>query len=288
MAQTRTKVFISYSHRDQKWFERLRVHLNPLVRNSTIDLWDDTRIQAGDTWHPEIVRALGQARIAILLISADFLASDYIATHELPQLLEAARDDGAVILSVIVSASAFLRIPQLSQFQAVNDPKQPLDGVTQSEQEAVFERVAERVEQVVGQQELRAHVDDMRGQLDDQQRQLQAQQKIINELVTYMVSAPVFRHLCGIGLLKEYTFRNGPMSRELYFLRDIGFIQPKHGDFAPFDSSLEGRNLIDLLEPTPIGWSCIKLRRPEVPPEWLHDRAMRMNLRADVATGLGL
>jgi hypothetical protein len=226
--------------------------------------------------------------MAVLLISADFLASDYIATHELPQLLEAARDGGAVILTVIVSASGYPRSPQLSQFQAINDPKRPLDGVTQSEQEAVFEHVAERVEQVVGQQELRAHVDDMRGQLDYQQQQLHAQQKIINDLVTYMLSAPIFRHLCGIGLLKEYTFRDGPMSRELYFLRDIGFIRPKHGDFAPFDGRLDGRNLPDLLEPTPIGWSCIRLRRAEVPPEWIHDSTISLNLRKDVATELGL
>lgn len=42
---TSTRVFVSYSHRDKKWLERLQIHLKPLVRAGNIDLWDDTRIQ---------------------------------------------------------------------------------------------------------------------------------------------------------------------------------------------------------------------------------------------------
>jgi hypothetical protein len=109
---------------------------------------------------------------------------------------------------------------------------------------------------------------------------------LINELVTYMLSAPIFRHLCGIALLKEYKFRDGPMSRELYFLRDIGFIKPKNGDFVPFDARLNETNLTSLLEPTPIGWSYVKLRKNEVPPEWLRDD-QRHNLRTDLAVNWG-
>ena len=288
MAQQRTKLFISYSHRDEEWFKRLQVHLRPLVRNSMIDLWDDTKIQAGDRWHAEIVGALSEAKIAVLLVSADFLASDYVAQYELPRLLQAARDEGAIVLPVILGASRYLRTPELAQFQAVNDPTRPLDSLPKSEQEAVFEKVAERVEQAIGQQELRAHFDDLRGQLDDQQRQLEDQQTMINQLVRYMLSSPIFRHLCGIALLRQYTFWDGPMSRELYFLRDIGFIRPTRGDFVPFDARLNQQNLPDILEPTPIGWSCIRLRKSEVPPEWLHDETMRPNLRQDVAATVGL
>src|SRR5712671_7139379 len=115
MAQQRTQLFISYSHHDRQWFDRLQVHLRPLVRNATIDLWDDTKIEPGGNWGDEIARALSRARIAVLLISADFLASDYVAEHELPRLLEAARDDGATILPVIVSASRYERTQDLSR-----------------------------------------------------------------------------------------------------------------------------------------------------------------------------
>jgi len=243
MAQQRTRLFVSYSHHDRRWFERLTVHLRPLIRNDTIDVWDDTRIQHGAKWREEIVRGLSQAKIAVLLVSADFLGSDYITEHELPKLLEAARDEGATILPVIVSPSRYARTVDLGQFQAANDPARPLNSLTESEQEAVFEKVAEDVERLVGQQELRAKYNVLSGQLDQQQRQLEAQQVLINELVTYMLSAPIFRHLCGIALLKEYNFGDGPMSRELYFLRDIGFIKPKNGDFVPFDARLNETNL---------------------------------------------
>jgi hypothetical protein len=152
----------------------------------------------------------------------------------------------------------------------------------------VFEKVAEQVEQAIGQQELRARFNVISGQLGEQQRQLEAQQALINQLVTYMLSSPIFRHLCGIALLHEYKFWEGTMSRELYFLRDIGFIKPRSGDFVAFDAQLNQSNLSDLLEPTPIGWSCIRLRKSEVPPEWLRDDAMRRNLRSETAAALGL
>lgn len=281
MTLQRTQLFVSYSHHDAPWLERLQVHLRPLARSNTIELWDDTRIQPGARWQDEIARAVARAKIAVLLVSADFLASDYVVEQELPRLLASARDNGAVILPVIVSASAFGRTEVLKEFQAVNKLSEPLNSLPVSGQEEVLERVAEAVELAIGQQELRARV-------EDQQRQIEAQQHAINELVRYMVAAPIFRHLCGVSILRRYQFWDGPMSRELYFLRDIGFIQPRHGDFAPFDASIDGANLVDLVEPTPIGWSCVRLRKSEIPQDWLRDDALRWNLREDVVRAQGL
>ena len=76
--QEAISVFVSYSHRDEKWLERLQVHLKPLVRAGDIDLWDDTQIRSGEDWKAKIDQALGSARFAVLLVSADFLASDFI------------------------------------------------------------------------------------------------------------------------------------------------------------------------------------------------------------------
>ncbi len=142
---SRTQVFVSYSHRDKKWLERLQVHLTPLQRSGAIDLWDDTRVSAGDVWRREMAQALAATRVAILLVSADFLASDFIAESELPSLLAAAEKKGVEILPVIVSASLYEETPELARFKPVNPPSQPLIGMRPADQEALLEKVARTV-----------------------------------------------------------------------------------------------------------------------------------------------
>ena len=146
MTEEPPKIFVSYSRKDKKWLERLQVHLKPLESDGVVDLWDDTEIKAGADWEAEIERALVEAKAAILLISADFLASDFIRKRELQPLLEAAKDDGLLILSVILSPSRFKRMKSLSKFQAVNDPGRPLISLERWEQEQIFLDVAEAVE----------------------------------------------------------------------------------------------------------------------------------------------
>jgi hypothetical protein len=140
-----TKVFISYSHADQEWLERLRRHLKPLVREG-LDCWDDTHIRPGDDWQQEIRTALDTAQVAVLLISANFFASDFINENELPPLLAAAQAKGVRILPVIISASRFARIPDLARFQAVNPSERPLAKMPLAEQEEVLDYVAQVIE----------------------------------------------------------------------------------------------------------------------------------------------
>jgi TIR domain/Bacterial SH3 domain len=142
----RNQVFISYSHKDVKWLQRLQVHLKPLERSGTITRWDDTLLTAGASWREEIKKALQTTKVAVLLISADFLASDFIISNELPPLLAAAEAEGAVILPVILSYSRFERTESISRYQAVNSPSQPLADMSRAKQEAVLVRVSEAIE----------------------------------------------------------------------------------------------------------------------------------------------
>jgi TIR domain len=141
----RTRVFISYSHEDAEWLERLQKHLRPLEREGAF-IWDDTRIKAGAQWREEIRDALAETKVAILLVSADFLASEFIVTNELPPLLRAAEEDGATILPVIISPCRFTRMESLSRFQAVNDPAKPLVQMRRGNREKVLDQVARAVE----------------------------------------------------------------------------------------------------------------------------------------------
>src|SRR3954454_15942751 len=145
---TRTKVFISYSHADKEWLERLKRHLKPLVREGNLDYWDDTHIRPGDDWKQEIQNALDTAQVAVLLISADFFASDFIDETELPPLLDAAKAKGVRILPVILSPSRFARNPDLARFQAVNSPDRPLNEMPQAEQERVLDHLAHTIESI--------------------------------------------------------------------------------------------------------------------------------------------
>ena len=141
----RTKVFISYSHKDDAWLKRLQVHLKPLERDGLIDRWDDTRIRAGSQWRNEIISALNTARVAVLLISADFMASDFIATDELPSLLASAEQKGVVILPLIVSPSRFEKTESLSCFQSVNSPSKPLIALEKVDQEQLLVKLTEDI-----------------------------------------------------------------------------------------------------------------------------------------------
>lgn len=150
----RKNVFISYSHADAEWLARLKVHLKPLEREGVIDLWSDDKIQPGSNWEEEIRKALKEAKVAVLLVSADFLASDFIHTNELPPLLAAAEKEDAVILPVIVSRSSFEENKNLSKYQAVNPPNKPLLGMSRAEQEDVFYNLHKSILLILGRQEV--------------------------------------------------------------------------------------------------------------------------------------
>lgn len=142
----RDKVFVSYSHKDKDVLERVRIHLKVLESEGVLlDLWDDTQIKAGDKWQEQIEKALSAAKVAILLISTDFLASDFIITNELPPLLRAAENDGATIIPLILKPCRFSKNEELSAFQAVNDPAQPLSKLSDDEQDEVLLRLTDRV-----------------------------------------------------------------------------------------------------------------------------------------------
>jgi hypothetical protein len=140
----RTHAFISYSHKDKKYLQELQNHLVPYVRSEVLDIWDDTNLLPGSKWYEEIEKALASTRIAILLVSANFLASEFIRTIELPAFLSASEHKGAIILPVILRPCAFENT-MLAQFQSVNALSNPLSKMKPGQRDEVWSKVAELV-----------------------------------------------------------------------------------------------------------------------------------------------
>jgi hypothetical protein len=139
-------VFVSYSHEDRKWLEKLQVHLSPYVRTGAVSIWDDTRLKGGDLWREEIERVLAAAKVAVLLVSPYFLQSEFIASSELPPLLASAKKDGLTILWVPLSASSFDET-EIARFQAAAaiDPRRPLDTMSEGEQNQAWVAVCKEI-----------------------------------------------------------------------------------------------------------------------------------------------
>jgi hypothetical protein len=96
------RVFLSYSHKDQELCERFLVHLSELRRQGLIEPWHDRRITAGAEWAGAIDEHLNSAHIIVLLVSADFLASDYCNDVEMTRALERRGKGEALVVPVIL------------------------------------------------------------------------------------------------------------------------------------------------------------------------------------------
>lgn len=138
-------IFISYSHCDVKYLKRLETHLKVLqMQNTEFDVWSDKKIKIGTDWKLEIENALRKASIAFVLVSTDFLASDFISRNELPPLLQKSQDDGTLIIPIIVSPCLFEDSP-LSRFQAANLPEKPLSALSSTEMDQVFVDIIKQI-----------------------------------------------------------------------------------------------------------------------------------------------
>ena len=118
-------VFLSYSHKDRDWRIRLEVLLGPLVRNRGLRLWADEHIEIGNEWRRDFADAVQASRLALLLVSGDFLDSKFIMEEELPALI----DCGVRLAPVLVHDCLWSAEPRLASAQWAHDPGRdgPLD-----------------------------------------------------------------------------------------------------------------------------------------------------------------
>jgi formylglycine-generating enzyme required for sulfatase activity len=109
------KIFISYSHEDKKWKKYIIKFLNEVTEN--FEIWDDQNIRAGKKWNTEILSALHESSIVLLLISIDYLTSEFIKKTELPEILEHQKNSGCKIIPILVRHCFWQRYSWISEIQ---------------------------------------------------------------------------------------------------------------------------------------------------------------------------
>jgi hypothetical protein len=137
-------VFLSYSRKDKRWLEALQTMLAPLVRNGVVDIWWDGEIKPSQEWRAEIDRALASARIGVLLVSSNFLASDFIAQKELPYLIEAAEKRKVTLFWVLLSPCLHEET-SLRDIQAAHEIAHPLDALGKAKRGAVLKSICQKI-----------------------------------------------------------------------------------------------------------------------------------------------
>jgi tetratricopeptide (TPR) repeat protein len=129
-------IFISYSHKDEHWKDKLNTQLgvftrkDPLAADDILTTWDDRRIDPGEDWPRKIQEAIDAAGIAVLLISANFLTSDFIMREEVPRLLERQHNDALIIFPIIVEACNWQVHEWLKPIQVLPKDAKPLEYLT--------------------------------------------------------------------------------------------------------------------------------------------------------------
>jgi TIR domain len=138
-------VFVSYSHRDKDLLTPLIAQLKTLEQSGLLEVWADTRIDAGDKWYPEIEDAMKRAAVAVCLVSEYFLSSDFCTKQEVPFLLKRAADDGVLIVPVLLSECVWEAHRWLKETQMLPGEGQSIRTHFAQNPAAVFSRAAKRI-----------------------------------------------------------------------------------------------------------------------------------------------
>jgi hypothetical protein len=124
-------IFVSYSHGDEKWRKRFETISKPLSRAEGMRFWSDRDLKAGE-WEPQIEKAMKDAVAAVLLVSDNFLASDYIIDKELPHLMRANEIRGLMIFWAYLEPCDLQRHPEIKRFQAMSTGNlEPMSRMTE-------------------------------------------------------------------------------------------------------------------------------------------------------------
>lgn len=142
-------VFISYSHRDEAWKDRVVRQLRVLENVGTLSIWDDRDIHAGDDWESMIGAAIDRATIAILLLTDGFLASEFLSKREVPQLLRRREREGLRIVPLVIGRFDLKGVAWLRGIQCRPKDAQPLSELSSQDADRALAEFAKEIRLLV-------------------------------------------------------------------------------------------------------------------------------------------
>lgn len=142
------EVFFSYSHKDEELRDELATHLVMMKRQGLISAWHDRDIDAGDEWETEILHHLNSARVILLLISNNFLASDFCYDKELLRAMERHELKEACVIPIVIKSCDWHGAP-FGKLQALPKNAQPVTAW--NDRDEAFLNVAQGIRRAVQQ-----------------------------------------------------------------------------------------------------------------------------------------
>lgn len=139
-------LFISYSHKDERYRDELRGALTAYERKGELTAWDDTCIIPSQKWEAEILQGLERADIIVLLLSNDFIRSDYCYLKEMKHAIERDATGECAIVPVVVRACAFQKL-ELGQIQAIIPDGKPIKQ--HKDRDAAWLEVTTKLDRVI-------------------------------------------------------------------------------------------------------------------------------------------
>ncbi len=144
------QIFISYSHKDEEWKDRLLPHLRMLEKADLgITVWDDRKIDIGDKWYPEIEEAMRKAAFAICLISANYLSSDFIVKEKVPFLLERHKKEGMFIFPILISPCVWRIFSWISETQMLPRDRKSIEEDYPEKYNGIFKQIPEKMLEII-------------------------------------------------------------------------------------------------------------------------------------------
>ncbi len=138
-------IFVSYSHRDREYIDRLLINLKVLEHTSDLNLWDETKITAGHNWYTEIRKAISQASIVVLVLSPDYLASEFIKREEFARILKQERDGNLKIIPIILKPCLWEEVELFNQLTVFPKDGEALNALSQLEQDTQLVQVVKLI-----------------------------------------------------------------------------------------------------------------------------------------------